>query len=222
MYYASQIVRMIDEVAARSDFNNLRQASGLDGAATRAAVNFVPSPAIGNALFTNSVMGMQAISHVIEDQALKMTPNQPFTLYSAFQKFSRVRPQEARYRRIVNTGNRVCLFGVPDYPLWHAPNLELVALEEHALEPGTPEMSDLWFVVLNSPGFVSMALVARELPSLTPRNKSTGALLYRDFEGFWTYDPKLIGQLVNILEEFKAANQGGRAKAMFNQANIVN
>ena len=46
-----------------------------------------------------------------------------------------------------------------------------------------------------------MALVANELP----RHKNTFSstkLLYRNFEGFWTYNQAVIDQVVGILDDY--------------------
>lgn len=151
-----------------------------------------------NVFFTTSVLGMKAISHVIEDQAISL--GKPFRFYSAFQKLSRIRGQEDRYRKILATNNPVYAFGVPDTKLWSDPNLIEVALNPASND--RPSLARNWFVVLHNPQFVSMALVSRELPN---PNRPTGApdkLVYRNFEGFWTYDKEVISQVVEVLESY--------------------
>ena len=148
-------------------------------------------------------MGMEAVSHVIEDQAL--TLGGKFKFYTAFQKFSRLKPQEGRYRKLLKLGNPIYIFGIPDAPLWSDDNLKVIALDRPA-DPDTATLSKNWFVVLNNPQFVSMALVAHELPN---RQRPVGApdkLLYRNFEGFWTYDREVIGAVVTILDDYVEQN----------------
>jgi len=149
-----------------------------------------------NVHFTTSVPGMNAISHQIEEEAASF--GMPFRFYSAFQKFSRVRPQARRYVRILQTHNPLFLFGVPDVVLWKAPNLIEVTLDE-PLVPGYPYLANNWFVVLYNPDFTSMALVSREVDGFfgapLPIHK-------REFEGFWTYDQAVISQVVELLDEY--------------------
>ena len=77
--------------------------------------------------------------------------------------------------------------------------------------PKEPSLTHNWFVVLHCPQFVSMAMVTRELPR-TDNDKPIHALdklVYRNFEGFWTYDKDVVNQIVTILDGFidqQAAN----------------
>jgi DICT domain-containing protein len=152
-----------------------------------------------NAFFTTSVLGMKAISHVIEDQAINL--NKPFQFYSAFQKLSRFKAQEERYRRILATKNPVYIFGIPDTRLWSDPNLIEIPLEE-SVSPGKPSLANNWFVVLNNPHLVSMALVSREIPANLRPTGAPDKLVYRNFEGFWTYDKEAIARIVEVLQGY--------------------
>lgn len=152
-----------------------------------------------NVFFTTSVLGMKAISHVIEDQAI--TLGRPFHFYSAFQKLSRIKDQEERYRKILATGNPVHIFGIPDMKLWRDPNLIEIALDPPT-DDGRPCLARNWFVVLHNPQFVSMALVSRELPGLNRPAGAADKLVYRNFEGFWTYDKEAISRVVEVLDGY--------------------
>lgn len=152
-----------------------------------------------NTFFTSSVLGMEAISHVIEEQALKT--NKPFRFYSAFQKFSRFKPQEERYRKLVATRNPIYVFGLLDAELWKAPNLYKIPLDAKHYEDEA-SLIDNWFVVLHNPEFVSMGLIARELPNPERPTHARDKLIYRNFEGFWTYDKEVINSVVEILDDY--------------------
>lgn len=152
-----------------------------------------------NLFFTCSVLGMEAVSHVIEDQAFNLGGQ--FRFFSAFQKFSRFRPQEERYRRLVQLGNPIYIFGIPDAPVFSDPNLHTVLLDKPASLAAT-HIAHNWFVVLDSPNFVSMALVARELPPLPRPVGAPDKLVYRNFEGFWTYDREVISRVVSVLDDY--------------------
>ena len=193
-YYraASQLNAMIENEAQR-----LPSQSNLDFANQTGLEK--GSQAARDVFFTTSVLGMTSISHVIEDQALAMGSSIRF--YSSFQKFSRVRPQEERYRQLLAAQIPVYLFGMKDDPLWVDPNLHLIALPglDDAL---TPSLTNNWFVVLDNPNFVSMALVSHELPRVERPAMSPDKLVYRSFEGFWTYNKEVISHVVSILDEF--------------------
>jgi DICT domain-containing protein len=157
-----------------------------------------------NVFFTSSVLGMQAVSHVIEDQAL--TIGGSHKLYSGFQKFSRAQQQQERYQMILKNQNPIYLFGVPDTELWYDPYLKPVPLPA-SNDLSKPDLSQNWFVILHNPKFVSMALVSRELPSPNRPANAADKLVYRRFEGFWTYDLGIIGQVVAILDDYLESHQ---------------
>ena len=200
MNYAVELDKIIELASDRSDFTP----QGYRPFEQEQTADLRQNLKKANLFFTCSVLGMEAVSHVIEDQATNV--GGPFEFYSGFQKFSRIRPQEARYRRLVTLGNPIYLFGVPDVSVWEHPNLKKVLLappqhEEHNLAHN-------WFVVLNNPQFVSMALVARELPNATSRPVAApNKLLYRNFEGFWTYDKDVITVVVDILQGYIKEHQ---------------
>ena len=152
-----------------------------------------------NVFFTASVLGMRAVSHVIEDQAATMGGTLRF--YSGFQKLSRVNAQKERYLKILATGNPVYIFSVPDVELWDDPNLHVVELEN---EPdfARHNLSHNWFLVLHNPQLASMALITRELSNDLPPTHALDRLVYRNFEGFWTYDQEIIGRVVEILDDY--------------------
>lgn len=166
------------------------------------------TPPLQNVFFTTTVLGMSAISHVIEDQAL--TTGQGTSFYTCFQKFSRAKPQLGRYQQILAAKVPVYLFGVPDAPLWEDPYLNPIALAE-PINPAEPTLVHNWFVILHNPQFVSMALLTRELPSVSRPLNAPDKLVYRNFEGFWTYDKDVINQVVTVLDDFINGYQAANA-----------
>lgn len=152
-----------------------------------------------NIFFTTSILGMTAVSHVIEDQALTM--GEAVQVYSGFQKYSRLRPQQQRYVKLLEKHIPVYLFGVADAVLPQNSYLHPIALTE-PIKPDEVSLTKNWFVVLHNPQFVSMALVTRELPSTERPMYAPDKLVYRNFEGFWTYDKEIIEQVVTILDDF--------------------
>ncbi len=195
MNHAEEINKLIMLASQGSDF----KAQGYRTFETEDQASLSNKLQSANLFFTCSVLGMKAVSHVIEDQAVNLGGQ--FRFYSAFQKFSRLKPQEERYRRILMLGNPVYVFGLPDSPLWRDPNLNVINLKE----PTNPDQATLaqnWFVILDSPQLVSMALVARELPATNRPRGAPDKLIYRNFEGFWTYDREVILPVVALLDNY--------------------
>ena len=147
--------------------------------------------------FTTSVLGMEAISHVIEDHAAGL--GRPVEVFACFQKLSNALAQRTRYETILAAGSHVYLYGEPDWTAWDHPNLHLVAVE-----PGHP-LADVWLVALCDPRHVSMALLARELPDNAGRIRRQGDLIDRRFQGFKTYDGNLINDMVEGLKLYAGA-----------------
>jgi DICT domain-containing protein len=181
------------------ELNRLINSANVSLGRQELAIDAVPIP---NLFFTTSVIGMKAVSHVIEDQALN-SPN-ALHFYSAFQKLSRAKQQRNRYDKLATLGSPIYVFGVPDEPLWQSSGLLSIPIKEDV----NPNLAQNWFVVLHDPKLVSIALISRELP---PSNRPSGAvarLLYRNFEGFWTYDTAIITQIVDVLDDYIKAKKG--------------
>ena len=147
--------------------------------------------------FTTSVLGMEAISHVIEEHTAGL--GRPVEIFACFQKLSNALAQRTRYETILAAGSHVYLYGEPDWPAWDHPNLHLVAVE-----PGHP-LANVWLVALCDPRHVSMALLARELPDGAGRIRRQGDLIDRRFQGFKTYDGNLINDMVEGLKLYAGA-----------------
>lgn len=141
---------------------------------------------------TTSVLGMEAISHAIEGHVATLT--YPVTLHACFQRLSNARPQQARYQALLQAGHRLTLYGVLDWTEWTDPGLRLVAL------PPDHPLLDSWIVALSDPAHVSMALFATEQPGSDGQLARAGDLITRQFTGFKTYDPRLVGPLVSALQ----------------------
>lgn len=199
MDHAEQLNNLIDIVS------NSVEKIGYNGYENQSALDKLRD---ANVFFTTSVLGMQAISHVIEDQA--MTLGGSFRFYTAFQKYSRAKNQQVRYRKLLEVKNPVYLFGIPDVSLWKDPNLIEVSLDTTII-PGQPHLSRNWFVILYNPQLVSMALVSREVPSKPRPAGAPDKLVYRNFEGFWTYDMNVISEVVTILDGYIEQRLGARA-----------
>jgi DICT domain-containing protein len=202
MNHAAEIQKFIDLAAQEANF--ARQ--GFREFEKEEPEALVTTLQASELFFTTSVLGMKSISYIIEDQALNL--NSPFRFYSGFQKLSRLKLQEERYRRLVAQGYPVYVFGLPDAPVsWTAPNMEIITLD--LAKDEELNLTQNWFVILDHPKMVSMALISRELPMLNrPPNASTN-ILYRNFEGFWTYNREVIVQVMDVLNDYIRQNTPG-------------
>ena len=116
--YARELDQLIEQKARSFNNKDYRQNP------TEAKADLVNN---SNVFFTTSVLGMTAISHVIEEQALKI--NQERRFYVAFQKFSRIKPQQELYRKMLAAQVPVYLFGTPDVNLWERPLFDASCVE---------------------------------------------------------------------------------------------
>ncbi len=138
------------------------------------------------------------VSHVIEDEFVQRQLAQPF--YAAFQYFSRVRPQEARYRAILRHAPRVVVFGLADAPLWPESRLEGAAID---LRLGTG-MERFWCVATMGPDW-NTAMLAEHVAG-----DFTGSLSRRQYQGFWTFDPLVVERIVRTLDYARTMLPGAR------------
>lgn len=201
MNHAEELNKLIEVASQRTDF----QSTGFRAFNEEGPGTLNASLKAGNLFFTTSVLGMEAISHVIEDQGINLGGK--FTFYSGFQKFSRMMPQRERYKKLCQTGNPVNIFGIPDADPWSEPNMRIITLPK-VPSLDEPSLAHNWFVVLNNPRFVSMALVANELPRQRNTTRTTNKLLFRNFEGFWTYDQEVIDRVTGILDDYINLTKG--------------
>ncbi|WP_276302300.1 DICT sensory domain-containing protein [Halorussus lipolyticus] len=115
-------------------------------------------------------------SREIEEQAWREASGE---LHAGFQRLSLLRDQWDLYSRIADRGVEIHVYGVGD---WEPPEPDWLTV--HADD--TPEIRDSWFVVFDAPGESDGALVAAERG-------------LNEFEGFWTYDSALVGDVLGHL-----------------------
>jgi DICT domain-containing protein len=138
------------------------------------------------------------VSHAIEDEFIQKRLAQPF--YVGVQYFSRLLPQEPRYRAILRSAQRVMVFGLDDVPLWNEPRFERVTLD---LRLGTG-LERFWIVTTRGPLWET-ALLAEHL-----EGDFSTALAGRRYKGFWTFDPLIVERIVGTLDYAAALMTGAR------------
>jgi DICT domain-containing protein len=117
-------------------------------------------------------------SREIEEQAWREGGGE---LHAGFQRLSLLRDQWNLYTRIADRGVDIHVYGAAD---WDPPEPEWLTV--HAAD--APEIRDSWFVVFDAPDESDGALVAAERAA-------------NEFEGFWTYDSALVGDVLGHLRE---------------------
>jgi DICT domain-containing protein len=149
-------------------------------------------------LYSKSVQAMSILSHQIEDKAAALHDKE-FYFNAQFQLFSRFRPQEERYLKILETGNTITILGVPDVPTLEHPSLKKITMNRR--ETGAPRgtsLVDFWWVALDCPGSVSIALLAH---SLEPDANLVSPPGKRFYEGIITYDKTLVREITDITRQ---------------------
>lgn len=149
-----------------------------------------------DATFFTDLHVMNVISHALEERAIET--NLRCEVYAGFQRLSLMRPQVLRYRELVRVAEWVSVFGLRDDGA-DAVIREVASprLLPFAVAPqfGTG-LEQFWFVVISSPQFAT-ALLARHVEGdLWARQQNT-----RRYQGFWTFDPSLVQQIVVVLRE---------------------
>lgn len=159
----------------------------------------LPDSARGISVVSKSVSGLIVLSHQIEDYTTRPGTDS-FRLFTSFQLLSRFTVQAERYRRIAATGNPVYIYGVPDKPVSPVPGLTTLPLAAPATTTDYRDnLAALWWVVLEVPGGLSAALLARQLPPETTSNATR-----RYYRGFSTFERRVISQIVHVLEDYNA------------------
>jgi hypothetical protein len=98
---------------------------------------------------------------------------------AGFERFSRVRPVIARYRRLASAVDGLVVFGYAD---------ESLALDVVAVDVGeTHPLAREWFLIIDAPDYTAL-LVARDLHGFGP----TGPLAGRRFKGITVHDSRIV------------------------------
>ena len=143
-----------------------------------------------------------ALCHALEDAVLA-TQTSPL-IVTAFQKGKWYLQEAERYKDLSNTADKIVIMAVPDagfreHETGQQDNVSLVDLT-----PDDP-VSEEWHLMIMGSTYSAMVLCQE----LTEEEYGTDGLpendLERKFYGFWTFDPKLVGQTIAI-----AANHIGR------------
>jgi DICT domain-containing protein len=138
-------------------------------------------------LFRAKVPCLEYVSLMIEN-ALLLRTNRTGRVYAGFEKLSRMEAVAGRYMRIADLSERVYVFGEPDWKPPRHPNMKLITL------PGDFRLAHEWFVIADS------STLRAALVGLDEDGFNVPVLEERNFRAFKSSDPKVVAQLVAVIE----------------------
>lgn len=129
------------------------------------------------------------LSHTLED--LVLTRQLPALLFTGFQESSHWREETERYRALAEIAQQVCIFAGGTLPE------ESSASQLHITLRGDDPLRQEWFLALLCPQF-AVLLCGQD------RNVPTAEEATRQFDTLWSFDPEIIGRVLDLLERVVA------------------
>ena len=146
--------------------------------------------------FRTDTRGMLSMSHAIEDAVLAR--RLPCEFYAGFQRLSLVTHQIQRYRALLECVRYLCLYGLDDAPdapalaqLRHPRTLRFII--QPRLDGG---LAWYWFLAVDDP-VLRTVLLARQTTGYIYNREAHS----RTYEGFWTFHPPLVREIVGFLRQ---------------------
>ncbi|WP_319420161.1 DICT sensory domain-containing protein [Pleurocapsa sp. FMAR1] len=135
-----------------------------------------------------------ALCHALEDFILDS--NNPPLMVTAFQRGKWYLEEADRYNDLADKSNHVVIMATPDagfdsHPTSKKENVSLVDLK-----PEDP-VAEEWHLMILSPTYTAMVL-CQELSDADYGNNKPQKDLERKFYGFWTFEPKLVRETVEL------------------------
>ncbi|MBC7870228.1 MAG: PAS domain-containing protein, partial [Chitinophagaceae bacterium] len=125
------------------------------------------------------------LSHALEDLVLKN--KMPALFFTGFQESSHWREETQRYQELVEIAHQVCIFAGKPLPL------ETEAHEVHVELADDDPLRQEWFLAILTSRF---AVVLCGQDNLKPNVSEPE----RDFDTLWTFEPRVINQVLDLLE----------------------
>lgn len=129
---------------------------------------------------------MNIISNQIENSTL--IDGAETVIFSAFQRYSKFRPQMKRYRKLAEQSKEIYIFGVPDEDLPPIENITYVPLKE------TDQLAKEWFLVSFGHDYFT-ALATEETTHIDDPDHQ------RTFKGAWSFDIAVVSMLYDSLSQ---------------------
>ncbi|MEO1164553.1 MAG: DICT sensory domain-containing protein [Chloroflexota bacterium] len=127
---------------------------------------------------------MTIISNQIENSTL--IDGAETVIFSAFQRFSKFKPQMKRYRKLAEQAKQIYVFGVQDEELPAIENITYVPLKE------TDQLAKEWFLVSFGRDYFT-ALATEETTHFDDPDHT------RKFKGAWSFDIAVVDTLYSSL-----------------------
>ena len=125
------------------------------------------------------------LSHTLEDLILRN--HIPALLFTGFQESSHWREETARYRALADVAQHVCIFAGGQLPP------ESHEKQLHVTLQGDDPLRQEWFVcILSAPFSVVLCGQDRQVPAAQEAT--------RQFVTFWTFDPLIINEVLDVLQ----------------------
>ncbi len=140
------------------------------------------------------------ISHTLEDLILRQKI--PALLFTGFQESTHWREETRRYRELAGIAQQVCIFGGGTFPP-----------ESHAAQINVPLAEDdplrqEWFVCILSDRFTVL------LCGLDQHSSEDGDEATREFLTLWTFEPQLVNDVLDLLQDVVAHYRPERAQQL--------
>ncbi|MGJ3239265.1 MAG: DICT sensory domain-containing protein [Anaerolineae bacterium] len=129
---------------------------------------------------------MNIISNQIENSTL--IDGAETVVFSAFQRYSRFKPQMKRYRQLAKQAKHIYVFGVPDDDLPAIDNVTYVPLKE------SDQLAQEWFLVSYGRDYFT-ALATEEVTHIDDPDHQ------RQFKGVWSFDIAVVSMLYDWLSQ---------------------
>ncbi len=135
-----------------------------------------------------------ALCHALEDFILDS--NSPPLMVTAFQRGKWYLEEADRYNDLADKSNHVVIMATPEagfdsHPTSQKENVSLIDLK-----PEDP-VAEEWHLMILSPTYTAMVL-CQELSDADYGNNKPQKDLERKFYGFWTFEPKLVRETVEL------------------------
>jgi DICT domain-containing protein len=136
-----------------------------------------------------------ALCHALEDSIL--SSNCSPIVITAFQRGKWYLQEAERYREIAAKSRQITIMAAPDtgfaeHPTSQLPNVDLVSLAP--VDPVAQE----WHLMILSPTYTAMVICQELSPSDYGAGGQPEADLERKFYGFWTFEPALVWETVEL------------------------
>lgn len=159
-----------------------------------------------------------ALCHALEDFILES--QSPPLMITAFQRGKWYLEEADRYGDLAQKADQIAIMAAPDsgfdtHPTSQQDNVELVHLQ-----PGDPVGRE-WHLIILSPTYTAMVL-CQELSEADYGENKPQEDLERKFYGFWTFEPKLVRETINLAIDHIKNYRPDLAKTLAEKAEAVN